>query len=283
MVEIYGPESSGKTTLALHAIAEAQKAGLTCAFIDTEHALDISYAGLLGVDTDALLTSQPDCGEQALDIVDTLVRSGSVGLIVVDSVAALTPRKELEGDMGDSNMGLHARLMSQAMRKLAGIAYNSQTLVIWTNQIRMKIGVMFGSPETVTGGQALKFYASQRLDIRKIDTIKTGEEKTGTRVQVKVVKNKVGPPFKVVQFNIVFAQGIDWALDLLEVACDANLVEKSGAWYSYKGERIGQGAANTAKYIKDHPAVVEELRGALMQVVIDREDPTIEEEAIIED
>jgi len=268
MVEIMGPESSGKTTLALHAIAEAQKQKLTCAFIDTEHSLDIEYAAALGIKKEELLVAQPDCGEQALEIVEKLTRSGSLGLIVVDSVAALTPRAELEGEMGASHMGLHARLMSQAMRKLTAIIYTTKTLVIFTNQIRMKIGVMFGSPETTTGGNALKFYASQRLDIRRVATLAESTvkdaAKTGSRTQVKVIKNKVGAPFKMVQFNIMYGKGIDGPLDLLELAVERELVEKSGAWYIYKGEKV-QGTTNMANYLRERPEEMNELRKIILE------------------
>lgn len=268
MVEIFGSESSGKTTLTLHAIAEAQKRQLKCAFIDTEHALDVAYAEALNVNVNELLISQPDSGEQALEIAEKLTRSGSLGLIVVDSVAALTPRAELEGEMGGSHMGLQARLMSQAMRKLTGIVYTTQTLVIWTNQLRMKIGLVFGNPETTCSGNALKFYASQRLDIRRVGTLSEGTgddaEKTGSRTQVKVVKNKVGAPFKTVQFNIMYGLGIDGALDLLEAAVDKNLVEKSGAWYIYKGEKI-QGTANMADYLREKPEEMSELRKIILE------------------
>ena len=245
IVEIYGPESSGKTTLALQVIAEAQKSGGTCAFIDAEHALDPSYAKKLGVNTTDLLISQPDTGEQALEITDTLVRSGAISVLVVDSVAALTPRAELEGEMGDHHMGLQARLMSQALRKLTGSISKSNTMVIFINQIRMKIGVMFGSPETTAGGNALKFYSSVRLDIRRIGAIKDGDEIVGNQTRVKVVKNKVAPPFKVVEFDIMYGKGISKLGELIDLGAKADIVEKAGAWYSYKGEKIGQGKENS--------------------------------------
>ena len=253
IVEIYGPESSGKTTLTLHAIAEAQRQGGICAFIDAEHALDVGYARKLGVRSDDLLVSQPDCGEQALEIADMLVRSGAIDLIVVDSVAALTPKAELEGEMGDSHMGLQARLMSQALRKLTGTISKSNTTVIFINQIRMKIGVMFGSPETTTGGNALKFYASVRLDIRRVGAIKKDEVAVGSRTRVKVVKNKLAPPFREVEFDIMYGQGISREGDMLDLASEVNVLEKSGAWFSWGGERIGQGRENAKDYLKEHP------------------------------
>jgi recombination protein RecA len=253
VVEIYGPESSGKTTLTLHVVAEAQKKGGVCAFVDAEHALDPQYARKLGVDLDELLISQPDTGEQALEIVDTLVRSGAVSLVVVDSVAALTPKSELEGDMGDSSVGVHARLMSQAMRKLTSSISRSNCMVIFINQIRMKIGVMFGSPETTTGGNALKFYASVRLDIRRIGSIKDRDEIVGNQTRVKVVKNKVAPPFKQVEFDIMYGEGISKRGELLDLGVKAGVVEKSGAWYSYGDERIGQGRENAKTYLKENP------------------------------
>ena len=259
VVEIYGPESSGKTTLALHAIAEAQKEGGTCAFIDAEHALDPTYAGKLGVDVDELLISQPDAGEQALEIADTLVRSGAVDVLVVDSVAALVPRAELEGEMGDSLPGLHARLMSQAMRKLTASISRSQTTVVFINQIRHKSGVMFGSPETTTGGNALKFYASVRLDIRRIGTIKHRDEAIGNQTRVKVVKNKMAPPFKAVEFDIMFGEGISKTGELIDLGLKADVIEKSGSWYSYGSERIGQGRENAKVFLRDHAEVAEEI------------------------
>ncbi|WP_297390849.1 recombinase RecA [Acidiferrobacter sp.] len=263
VVEIYGPESSGKTTLTLHVVAQAQKAGGTAAFIDAEHALDPAYAKRLGVNVDDLLVSQPDSGEQALEITDMLVRSGGVDVVVVDSVAALTPKAEIEGEMGDSHVGLQARLMSQALRKLTGNIKRSNTLVIFINQIRMKIGVMFGNPETTTGGNALKFYASVRLDIRRIGTIKRGEEVVGSQTRVKVVKNKIAPPFRQCEFDILYDQGVSKEGELIELGVAANLVEKSGAWYSYGGERIGQGKDNARQYLRDNPALADELEAKL--------------------
>ena len=259
IVEIYGPESSGKTTLTLHAIAESQRSGGTAAFIDAEHALDPAYAKRIGVNTNDLLLSQPDNGEQALEIVETLVRSNAVDLIVIDSVAALVPRAEIEGDMGDSLPGLQARLMSQALRKLAGVISRSKTTVIFINQIRMKIGVMFGSPETTTGGNALKFYASVRMDIRRIGQIKQGDDVIGNRTRVKVVKNKIAPPFREAEFDIMYNEGISKSGDILDLAANADIVEKSGAWYAYKGEKIGQGREASKKYLQDNPKVMEEL------------------------
>ena len=253
IVEIYGPESSGKTTLALHVIAEAQKKGGTCAFIDAEHALDPGYARKLGVDVDNMLISQPDAGEQALEIADTLVRSGAIDVLVVDSVAALVPRAELEGEMGDSHVGLHARLMSQALRKLTGSVSRSNTLLIFLNQIRLKIGVMFGSPETTTGGNALKFYASIRMDIRRIGSIKDRENTIGNQTRVKVVKNKMAPPFRQVDFDIMYGEGISKTGELIDLGVKANIVEKSGAWFSCDGQRIGQGRENSKQFMRDNP------------------------------
>ncbi len=253
IVEIYGPESSGKTTLALHAIAQAQKNGGTCAFVDAEHALDPTYARKLGVNIDELLISQPDAGEQALEIADTLVRSGAIDVLVVDSVAALVPRAELEGEMGDSHVGLHARLMSQALRKLTGSIAKSNCLVIFINQIRLKIGVMFGNPETTTGGNALKFYASVRLDIRRIGAIKDRDTVVGNQTRVKVVKNKMAPPFRVVEFDIMYGEGVSKVGELLDLGIQAGVVEKSGAWFSYDGTRIGQGRENAKTYLRTHP------------------------------
>ena len=259
IVEIFGPESSGKTTLTLHVIAEEQKKGGICAFVDAEHALDPQYAKRLGVNLDELLISQPDTGEQALEIVDTLVRSGAVSVVVVDSVAALTPKSELEGDMGDSSVGVHARLMSQAMRKLTGSIARSNCMVIFINQIRMKIGVMFGSPETTTGGNALKFYASVRLDIRRIGSVKDRDEVVGNQTRVKVVKNKVAPPFKQVEFDIMYGDGISKTGELLDIGVKAGVVEKSGSWYSYGDERIGQGRENAKSFLKSNPQVAYEI------------------------
>ena len=259
IVEIYGPESSGKTTLALHVIAEAQKKGGTCAFVDAEHALDPIYAKKLGVNTDEMLISQPDNGEQALEIADTLVNSNAIDVLVIDSVAALVPRAEIEGDMGDSHMGLHARLMSQALRKLTGSISRSQALVIFINQIRQKIGVMFGSPETTTGGNALKFYASIRMDIRRIGAIKDRDEVIGNQTRVKVVKNKLAPPFKTVEFDIMYGEGISKTGEILDLATKDGLVEKAGAWYSYNGERIGQGRENAKIYLKENNNIASEI------------------------
>ncbi len=263
IVEIYGPESSGKTTLALHVIAEAQKKGGTCAFVDAEHALDPVYAKKLGVNTDEMLISQPDNGEQALEIADTLVNSNAIDVLVVDSVAALVPRAEIEGDMGDSHMGLHARLMSQALRKLTGSISRSQALVIFINQIRQKIGVMFGNPETTTGGNALKFYASIRMDIRRIGAIKDRDEVVGNQTRVKVVKNKLAPPFKTVEFDIMYGEGISKNGEILDLATKDGLVEKAGAWYSYNGERIGQGRENAKIYLKENPKVALEIEESI--------------------
>jgi recombination protein RecA len=259
IIEIYGPESSGKTTLALHAIAEAQKLGGTCAFIDAEHALDPIYARKLGVDVDNLLISQPDAGEQALEIADTLVRSGAVDVLVVDSVAALVPRAELEGEMGDSHMGLHARLMSQALRKLTGSVSRSKCMLIFLNQIRMKIGVMFGNPETTTGGNALKFYASLRLEIRRIGQIKERDEVVGNQTRVKVVKNKLAPPFRQVEFDIIYGEGISKVGELVDLGVKAGVVEKSGAWFSYDSQRIGQGRENAKQFLRDHHDVADKI------------------------
>ena len=264
IVEIYGPESSGKTTLTLHALAEVQKRGGVAAFIDAEHALDVSYARKLGVKTDELLVSQPDCGEQALEITDMLVRSNAVDVIVVDSVAALTPRSELEGDMGDAHMGLQARLMSQALRKLTGAISKSKTTVIFINQIRMKIGVMFGSPETTTGGNALKFYCSVRMDIRRIGAIKNSEGVVGNRTRVKVVKNKLAPPFRETEFDIIYGEGISREGELIDMGVEAGIVDKAGAWLSYGPERIGQGRDNAKKFLKEHPAIYKEIEAKVL-------------------
>ena len=263
IVEIYGPESSGKTTLALHVIAEAQKIGGTCAFVDAEHALDPVYAKKLGVNTDEMLISQPDNGEQALEIADTLVNSNAIDVLVIDSVAALVPRAEIEGDMGDSHMGLHARLMSQALRKLTGSISRSQALVIFINQIRQKIGVMFGNPETTTGGNALKFYASIRMDIRRIGAIKDRDEVIGNQTRVKVVKNKLAPPFKTVEFDIMYGEGISKTGEILDLATKEGLVEKAGAWYSYNGDRIGQGRENAKIFLKENSKISEEIEQAI--------------------
>ncbi|MCB0357078.1 MAG: recombinase RecA, partial [Bdellovibrionales bacterium] len=265
IVEIYGPESSGKTTLALSTIAQAQRQGATVAFVDAEHALDINYARKLGVKIDEMLVSQPDTGEQALEITETLVRSGAVDVLVVDSVAALTPRAEIEGDMGDSHMGLQARLMSQALRKLTAVINRSNTLVIFINQIRMKIGVMFGNPETTTGGNALKFYASVRLDVRRIGAIKKGEEVTGNRTAVKVVKNKMAPPFAKVEFDLMYGEGISEEGDILDLAVKKDLIEKSGAWFSINGERMGQGRDAAKQFLKENSPLKNELRVKLLK------------------
>ncbi len=263
IIEIYGPESSGKTTLALSVVAQAQKKGGTCAFIDAEHALDPSYAKKIGVDIDNLLISQPDSGEQALEIADTLVRSGAIDVMVVDSVAALVPKAELEGEMGDSHMGLQARLMSQALRKLTATVARSNTLIIFINQIRMKIGVMFGNPETTTGGNALKFYASVRIDIRRIGAIKDKEDVIGSQTRVKIVKNKVAPPFKTVDFDIMYGEGISKTGELIDLGVKSGIIEKAGAWFSYNGEKIGQGRENAKKFLKDNPTVADEIEAKI--------------------
>jgi recombination protein RecA len=265
VVEIYGPESSGKTTLALHTVAEAQKKGGICAFIDAEHALDPVYARKLGVNVDELLISQPDHGEQALEIADTLVRSGAIDILVIDSVAALVPRSELEGEMGDSQPGLHARLMSQALRKLTGSINKSNTMVVFINQIRMKIGVMYGSPETTTGGNALKFYASVRLDIRRIGVIKDREEVTGNQTRVKVVKNKLAPPFKQVEFDIMYGEGVSKNGEIIDLGVKAGVVEKSGSWFSYDSQRIGQGRENAKTFLKNNPDITAKIEAAIRQ------------------
>jgi recombination protein RecA len=286
VIEIYGPESSGKTTLTLQVIANAQRNGGTAAFVDAEHALDPAYAEKLGVNVDDLLVSQPDTGEQALEIADMLVRSGAVDIVVVDSVAALTPKAEIEGEMGDSHVGLHARLMSQALRKLTGNIKRSNCTVIFINQIRMKIGVMFGSPETTTGGNALKFYASVRLDIRRIGSVKRGEEVVGNETRVKVVKNKLAPPFKQAEFEILYGEGISREGEILDLGVAHNLVDKSGAWYSYKGDRIGQGKENARQFLKENPAVAREieqqLRDKLLVVARPARDAGKEEKALEE-
>ena len=263
IIEIYGPESSGKTTLALSVIAQAQKKGGTCAFIDAEHALDPSYAKKIGVDIENLLISQPDAGEQALEIADTLVRSGAIDVLVVDSVAALVPKAELEGEMGDSHMGLQARLMSQALRKLTATVARSNTLIIFINQIRMKIGVMFGNPETTTGGNALKFYASVRIDIRRIGAIKDKDDVIGSQTRVKIVKNKVAPPFKVVDFDIMYGEGISKTGELIDLGVKSGIIEKAGAWFSYKGEKIGQGRENAKTFLKEHQDIADEIENKI--------------------
>lgn len=265
IVEIYGPESSGKTTVALHAIAQAQKAGGIAAFIDAEHALDPEYARKLGVDTDALLVSQPDHGEQALEIADMLVRSGAIDLIVIDSVAALTPKAEIEGEMGDSHVGLQARLMSQALRKMTGALYNSGTTAIFINQLREKIGVMFGSPETTTGGKALKFYASVRCDVRRIQTLKDGQDAIGNRTKLKVVKNKVSPPFKVAEFDIIYGEGISRESSLIDMGVDNGIIKKSGSWFTYDGEQLGQGKEKVRLHLKNTPALADEIEQKILK------------------
>ena len=283
IVEIYGPESSGKTTLALSVIAQSQKKGGTCAFIDAEHALDPSYAKKIGVDIENLLISQPDAGEQALEIADTLVRSGAIDVLVVDSVAALVPKAELDGEMGDSHMGLQARLMSQALRKLTSTISRSNTLVIFINQIRMKIGIMFGNPETTTGGNALKFYASVRMDIRRIGAIKDKDDVIGSQTRVKIVKNKVAPPFKTVDFDIMYGEGISKTGELVDLGVKAGIVDKAGAWFSYNGEKIGQGRENAKTYLREHPDVADEIEkkiradaGHLTTEMIGSDEPTEE-------
>ncbi|PIS10551.1 MAG: recombinase RecA [Bdellovibrio sp. CG10_big_fil_rev_8_21_14_0_10_47_8] len=264
IVEVFGPESSGKTTIALSVIAQAQKKGGVVAYVDAEHALDVNYARKLGVNTEDMLISQPDTGEQALEITETLVRSGAIDVLVVDSVAALVPRAEIEGEMGDSHMGLQARLMSQALRKLTAAINRSQTLVIFINQIRMKIGVMFGNPETTTGGNALKFYSSVRLDVRRVGAIKSGDEVTGNRTAVKVVKNKMAPPFTKTEFDLMYGEGISLEGDILDLAVTANMVEKSGAWFSHKGERMGQGRDQAKEFLRNNPAITQELRKQIL-------------------
>ena len=286
VVEIYGPESSGKTTLTLQVVAECQRKGGVAAFVDAEHALDPVYAQKLGVNVDDLLVSQPDTGEQALEIVDMLVRSGAVDVVIVDSVAALTPKAEIEGEMGDQHMGLQARLMSQALRKLTGNIKRSNTLVVFINQIRMKIGVMFGSPETTTGGNALKFYASVRLDIRRIGSIKKGEEILGSETRVKVVKNKVAPPFKMAEFDILYNEGISRESEIINLATQLGLIEKSGAWYSYKQEKIGQGKENVRLYLKENPLIARQLEEIIRAELLTKKAPALEstvEEALIDE
>ena len=273
IIEIYGHESSGKTTLTLHAIAEAQKKGVQAAFIDAEHALDPVYARNLGVNVDELLVSQPDTGEQALEICEMLARSGALDIIVIDSVAALVPKAEIQGEMGDSHVGLQARLMSQALRKIAGAVNKSNTCVIFINQLREKIGIMFGNPETTTGGRALKFYASMRLDVRRVETIKKGEEMLGNRTRVKIVKNKVAPPFKKSEFDIMYGTGISLAGDILDTATEIGIIEKAGSWYSYNGERIGQGRENVKTYLEEHPDVLEDVRSRVMKHFEDSKKP----------
>tara|TARA_R110002050_G_scaffold164919_1_gene295101 strand:- start:3088 stop:4113 length:1026 start_codon:yes stop_codon:yes gene_type:complete len=277
VVEIYGPESSGKTTLTLEVIAQAQREGKVCAFVDAEHALDPVYAGKLGVNIDELLVSQPDTGEQALEICDMLTRSGAIDIIVVDSVAALTPKAEIEGDMGDSHMGLQARMLSQAMRKLTANLKKSNTMLIFINQIRMKIGVMFGSPETTTGGNALKFYASVRLDIRRIGAVKNGDEIVGNETRVKVVKNKIAPPFKQAEFQILYGQGINSLGELIDLGVQNGFVEKAGAWYSCNGERIGQGKANATKYLEEHPEMAKDIDVKLRDLFLSKKELVKEE------
>ncbi len=283
VVEIYGPESSGKTTLTLEVIAQAQREGKVCAFVDAEHALDPIYAEKLGVNINDLLVSQPDTGEQALEICDMLTRSGAIDIIVVDSVAALTPKAEIEGDMGDSHMGLQARMLSQAMRKLTANLKKSNTMIIFINQIRMKIGVMFGSPETTTGGNALKFYASVRLDIRRIGAVKNGDEIVGNETRVKVVKNKIAPPFKQAEFQILYGQGINSLGELIELGVKNGFVEKAGAWYSCNGERIGQGKANAAKYLEEHPEMAKDVDTKLREMFLSKATPVKAEEAVLEE
>jgi recombination protein RecA len=279
VVEIYGPESSGKTTLSLHIVAEAQKTGGVAAFIDAEHALDMSYAKKLGVKTDELLISQPDHGEQALEIAEMLVRSGGIDVLVVDSVAALVPRAEIEGDMGDSHMGLQARLMSQALRKLTSSISRSKTSVIFINQIRMKIGVMFGNPETTTGGNALKFYSTVRMDIRKIGQIKDGDRVLGNRTRVKVVKNKMAPPFRQVEFDIMFGEGISKEGDMIDLGVEEGIIEKSGSWFSYKKDRLGQGRENVKKFLQDNPELLQEIEAVILEKAgLNKTDNTAEEE-----
>ena len=281
IIEVYGPESSGKTTLTLHMIAQAQKKGGKAAFIDAEHALDPDYAAKLGVDVDELLVSQPDTGEQALEICEMLVRSGAIDIAVVDSVAALVPKAEIAGEMGDSHVGLQARLMSQALRKLAGITHKSNTAVVFINQLREKVGVMFGNPEVTTGGRALKFYSSMRMDVRRIESIKSGDTFLGNRTRVKIVKNKVAPPFKSAEFDIMYGQGISKEGDILDCAVEAKLVDKSGSWYSYQGERIGQGRENVKTYLADNPELTEKLEQMLLASVVKHDDYLVNEDGEI--
>ncbi len=275
IIEIYGPESSGKTTLALHVVAEAQKLGGKAAFVDAEHALDPAYAKGIGVNIDELLVSQPDTGEDALEICEMLVRSGAISVVVIDSVAALVPRSEIEGDMGDNHVGLQARLMSQALRKLTGVANKTGTTIIFINQLREKIGVMFGNPETTTGGRALKFYSSVRLDVRRIESIKVGENVIGNRTRVKIVKNKVAPPFKMTEFDIMYGEGISKAGDILDCAAEAGLIEKSGSWYAFDGERIGQGRENVKEYLKSHPQLMNRLEAQIKEKFIPKKDDSL--------
>lgn len=276
IIEIFGPESSGKTTVSLHIIAETQRNGGEVAFIDAEHALDPVYAKNIGVDIDSLLVSQPDTGEQALEITEALVRSNAIDVIVIDSVAALTPRQEIEGDMGDSHMGLHARLMSQALRKLTSIISRSKTVVIFINQLREKVGVMFGNPETTTGGRALKFYSSMRLDVRRVEGIKVGDEFIGNKTKVKIVKNKVAPPFKSAEFEIIFGEGVSRAATLIEAGVELDIVEKSGSWYKYNEQRIGQGKENAKKFINEHPEIMEEIEARVKQKIKEKQAEPVE-------
>ena len=280
IIEIFGPESSGKTTIALHIVAEAQKAGGTAAFIDAEHALDPIYAGNLGVNVDELFVSQPDNGEQALEIAETLVRSGAIDIVIIDSVAALVPKAEIEGDMGDSHVGLQARLMSQALRKLAGVIGKTNTVVVFINQLREKVGVMYGNPETTTGGRALKYYASVRLDVRKVDSIKNGNDVVGNRTRIKVVKNKVAPPFRVAEFDILYGKGISKSSEIIEIAVALDIIQKSGSWFSYNGDRIGQGKENARKYIEDNPELMQEIEDKIKSMKSDGifEEPEYDED-----
>ena len=279
IIEIYGPESSGKTTLALHVVAETQKKGGRAAFIDAEHALDPVYAKALGVDIDQLLVSQPDTGEDALEICEMLIRSGAIAIVVIDSVAALVPKNEIEGDMGDSHVGAQARLMSQALRKITGVANKTGTMVVFINQLREKIGVMFGNPETTTGGRALKFYASVRLDVRRIESIKQGDAVIGNRTRVKVVKNKVAPPFKMTEFDIMYGKGISRAGDILDCAVQAGIIEKSGSWFSYKGDRIGQGRENVKNYLEERPELMDSLEALIKEKFIPKKDDSLTDDS----